>query len=94
MVKNKLPAGEYDYFCGKKYWEFLPSGSAMFQGRGIGEILSNLNQELASLSIITWISLLWKHESQHPFNTTGEVLLLSLDWKDLTISRTAYIILL
>ena len=62
----------------------------MFQGRGIGEILSHLNRELASLSIITWISLLWKHESQHPFNTTEEVLLLSLDWKDLTISRTAY----
>ena len=53
LVKNKLPAGEYYYFCGKKYWEFLPSGSTMFQGRGIGEILSNLNQELASLSIIT-----------------------------------------
>ena len=52
LVKNKLPAGEYYYFCGKKYWEFLPSGSTMFQGRGIGEILSNLNQELASLSII------------------------------------------
>ena len=53
LVKNKLPAGEYYYFCGKKYWEFLPSGSTMFQGRGIGEILSNLNHELASLSIIT-----------------------------------------
>ena len=53
LVKNKLPAGEYYYFCGKKYWEFLPSGSTMFQGRGIGEILSNLNQKLASLSIIT-----------------------------------------
>ena len=53
LVKNKLPTGKYDYFCGKKYWEFLPSGSTMFQGRGIGEILSNLNHELASLSIIT-----------------------------------------
>ena len=53
LVKNKLPTGKYYYFCGKKYWEFLPSGSTMFQGRGIGEILSNLNQELASLSIIT-----------------------------------------
>ena len=53
LVKNKLPAGEYYYFCGKKYWEFLPSGSTMFQGRGIGEILSNLNQKLASLSVIT-----------------------------------------
>ena len=53
LVKNKLPTGEYYYFCGKKYWEFLPSGSTMFQGRGIGEILSNLNHELASLSIIT-----------------------------------------
>ena len=52
LVKNKLPAGEYYYFCGKKYWEFLPSGSTMLQGRGIGEILSNLNRELASLSII------------------------------------------
>ena len=53
LVKNKLPAGEYYYFCGKKYWEFLPSGSTMFQGRGIGKILSNLNQKLASLSVIT-----------------------------------------
>ena len=53
LVKDKLPAGEYHYFCGKKYWEFLPSGLTMFQGGGIGEILSNLNQELASLSVIT-----------------------------------------
>ena len=53
LVKNKLPTGEYYYFCGKKYWEFVPSGSIMFRGRGIGEILSNLNHELANLGIIT-----------------------------------------
>ena len=35
-----------------------------------------------------------KPKTQDPFNTTGEVLLLALDWNDLTISRTAYIILL
>ena len=52
-VKNKLSIGEYYYFCGKKYWEFLPPGSTMFRGTGIGEILSNLNQELANMRSIT-----------------------------------------
>ena len=52
-VKNKLPIGEFYYFCGKKYWEFLPPGSTMFRGTGIGEILSNLNQELANMRSIT-----------------------------------------
>ena len=52
-VKNKLPIGEYYYFCGKRYWEFLPPGSIMFRGKGIGKILSNLNQELANMRSLT-----------------------------------------
>ncbi len=48
-VRNKLPTGEYYYFCGKKYWEFLPAGTTMFKGKGIGEILSHLNQKLANI---------------------------------------------
>ena len=37
----------------EKVLGIFPSGLTMFQGGGIGEILSNLNQELASLSVIT-----------------------------------------
>jgi len=48
-----MPEGAYFYFCGKKYWEFLPKGVTIYRGKGIGEILSNLNQQLENTANIT-----------------------------------------
>ena len=52
-VKIELPEGTYFYFCGKKYWEFLPEGGTIYREEGIGAILSHLNQQLENTANIT-----------------------------------------
>ena len=45
-VKTKLPEADIDYYAGKTYYKFLPKGNVIWEGKGIGLIIQNLDKKI------------------------------------------------